>query len=172
MTIKIVANDKGNPPGKLADAELHFTDGPLEGLKLIGFAVWERKTGAGRNVTFPARAVLGQRRAPQSFALLRPVDRQHRAEPHARSDPRGVRGVRRRRSSRPPDESAVQAGEPAIDGLGETGRNFLFSAERFGGSVHSSRRPLSNSARKNDAFMPPSMMSHGSTASSDRSRKM
>ena len=24
MTVKIVANDKGNPPGKLADAELHF----------------------------------------------------------------------------------------------------------------------------------------------------
>ena len=72
MTIKIVANDKGNPPGKLADAELHFTDGPLEGLKLIGFAVWERKTGSGRNVTFPARqySVNGERR---SFALLRPV---------------------------------------------------------------------------------------------------
>jgi hypothetical protein len=72
MTIKIVPNDKGNPPGKLADAELHFTDGPLEGLKLIGFAVWERKTGNGRNVTFPARqySVNGERR---SFSLLRPV---------------------------------------------------------------------------------------------------
>jgi hypothetical protein len=72
MTIKFVANDKGNPPGKLADAELHFTEGPLEGLKLIGFAVWERKTGGGRNVTFPARqySVNGERR---SFALLRPM---------------------------------------------------------------------------------------------------
>ena len=72
MTIKILANDKGNPPGKLADAELHFSEGPLEGLKLIGFAVWERKTGNGRNVTFPARAysVNGERR---SFALLRPL---------------------------------------------------------------------------------------------------
>jgi hypothetical protein len=72
MTIKIVANEKGNPPGKLADAELHFTEGPLDGLKLVGFAVWERKTGAGRNVTFPARqySVNGERR---SFALLRPA---------------------------------------------------------------------------------------------------
>ena len=72
MTIKIVPNEKGNPPGKLADAELHFTDGPLEGLKLIGFGVWERKTGAGRNVTFPARqySVNGERR---SYSLLRPV---------------------------------------------------------------------------------------------------
>ena len=28
MTVKILPNEKGNPPGKLADAELHFTDGP------------------------------------------------------------------------------------------------------------------------------------------------
>ena len=72
MTIKIVPNEKGNPPGKLADAELHFGEGALEGLKLIGFAVWERREGGGRNVTFPARqfSVNGERR---SFALLRPV---------------------------------------------------------------------------------------------------
>jgi len=72
VTVKIIANDKGNPPGKLADAEVHFLSGPLEGLKLIGFSVWERKTGGGRNVTFPARtySVNGERR---SFSLLRPV---------------------------------------------------------------------------------------------------
>jgi hypothetical protein len=72
VTVKIVPNDKGNPPGKLADAELHFSGGPLEGLKLIGFGVWERKSGGGRNVTFPARqfSVNGERR---SFALLRPI---------------------------------------------------------------------------------------------------
>ena len=72
MTVKIQANDKGNPAGKLADAELHFTAGPLDGLKLIGFGVWERRGGSGRNVTFPARqyAVNGERR---SFALLRPI---------------------------------------------------------------------------------------------------
>ena len=71
MTIKILPNDKTNPAGKLADAELHFTAGPLEGLKLMGFAVWERKSGNGRNVTFPARqySVNGERR---SFSLLRP----------------------------------------------------------------------------------------------------
>ena len=72
MVVKIVPNDKGNPSGKLADAELHFTDGVLAGLKLIGFAVWERRSGSGRNVTFPARqySVNGERR---SFALLRPT---------------------------------------------------------------------------------------------------
>jgi hypothetical protein len=72
MTVTINANHKGNPGGKLADAELHFTDGPLAGLKLAGFSVWETRTGARRNVTFPARqySVNGERR---SFALLRPI---------------------------------------------------------------------------------------------------
>jgi hypothetical protein len=99
LTVTIIPNDKGNPPGKLADAELHFesfalspraitalrdagmnelvaevNDGmsALAGLKLIGFAIWERRIGGGRNVTFPARsyAINGERR---SFALLRPI---------------------------------------------------------------------------------------------------
>ena len=72
LTVKVIPNDRGNPPGKLADAELHFASGALAGLKLIGFGIWERRTGGGRNVTFPARqySVNGERR---SFALLRPV---------------------------------------------------------------------------------------------------
>lgn len=71
MTIKFQPNDKGTPAGKLADAELHFSGGPLDGLKLVGFGVWERKSG-GRNVTMPARqySMNGERR---SFALLRPI---------------------------------------------------------------------------------------------------
>jgi hypothetical protein len=71
MTVKFTPNDRGNPPGKLADAEVHFSGGPLDGLKLLGFAVWERK-GGGRSVTFPSRqySVNGERR---SFALLRPI---------------------------------------------------------------------------------------------------
>ena len=72
MVVKITKNDKNSLPGKLADAELHFTEGVLDGLKLIGFTVWERRTGTGRNVTFPARqySVNGDRR---SFSLLRPA---------------------------------------------------------------------------------------------------
>ena len=73
MTIKIMKNEKAGPAGKLADAEVHFAEGPFDGLKLIGFSIWERRgAGGGRNVTFPARsyAVNGERR---SFALLRPV---------------------------------------------------------------------------------------------------
>lgn len=71
MTIVFLPNN-GNPPGKLADVELRFTEGELEGMKLIGFSIWERRSGNGRNVTFPTRqySVNGERR---SFALLRPI---------------------------------------------------------------------------------------------------
>jgi hypothetical protein len=105
MKVKFTDNERGNPVGKLADAELIFPAlneaevaefekvlnveyaesqiGPraaqramraalaLSGCKLIGFAVWERKSGNGRNVTLPARqySINGERR---SFALLRP----------------------------------------------------------------------------------------------------
>ncbi len=73
VSVKIMPNETGNPPGKLADVEVIFEAeaGLLSGLKLIGFAVWERRNG-GRNVTFPARqySVNGERR---SFSLLRPV---------------------------------------------------------------------------------------------------
>ena len=71
MTIKISPTDGRAPSGRLAEAELRFTDGPLEGLKLIGFAIWQRGNG-DRYVTFPARqySVSGERR---TFALLRPT---------------------------------------------------------------------------------------------------
>jgi len=72
IVVKITTNDRGNPPSKLADAELHFTGGELAGLKLIGFSILEPRGGSGRKVTFPTRqySVNGARR---SFALLRPV---------------------------------------------------------------------------------------------------
>ena len=73
-TVKIIPNEKGIPAGKLADAELHFdpNDPILGGLKLIAFAIWERRGGGGRNVTFPARvySVGGEKR---SFSILRPT---------------------------------------------------------------------------------------------------
>lgn len=73
VEIKIRRNERPTPIGKLADAELHFVGGDLAGLKLVGFAVWERRDGAGRNVTFPARPFIvhGDRR---NFALLRAID--------------------------------------------------------------------------------------------------
>lgn len=93
ITVTIQTNDKGNPVGKLADTELAFRSGPLAGLKLIGFAVWERASRSGRTVSFPARqySVSGERR---SFALLRPV-----AEPAAQDAVRSPIGATRRRRS-------------------------------------------------------------------------
>ena len=80
VSVKIIPNEQGRPVGKLTDAEVIFEvdAGPLTGLKLIGFAVWERRTG-GRNVTFPARqySVNGERR---SFALLRPLNGDNSAQ--------------------------------------------------------------------------------------------
>ncbi len=73
MVVKIVPNLKENARGKLADAELHFSGEPLDGLKLIGFAIWRRRDGRGCSVTFPARPfnVNGDK---TNFALLRAID--------------------------------------------------------------------------------------------------
>ncbi len=72
-TVKILRSDHPLHNGKLADAELHFVGGDLDGMKLIGFAVWERRDGTGVNVTFPARPFIvhGERR---NFSLLRAVE--------------------------------------------------------------------------------------------------
>lgn len=69
ITIKIL-DAHHRSAGKLADAEIHFTGGELDGLKLIGFAVWQARDGQGQNVSFPSRqfTTQGERR---SFSLLR-----------------------------------------------------------------------------------------------------
>jgi hypothetical protein len=54
MTINIIPRHR-DPGGKLAEAELHFVDGPLVGMKLIGFTVWQHRDSGKRYVTFPAR---------------------------------------------------------------------------------------------------------------------
>ena len=75
MTVKITPNDRGNPPSKLADAELHFSEGPLEGLKLIGFSIWERNrrrrrpqrhVSRARHVTSTASAAVSRSSGPSS----------------------------------------------------------------------------------------------------------
>src|SRR3989304_2100995 len=85
LTVKIVPNETGNPPGKLADAELHFggaadSIAQLDGLDLIGFAIWERRGGQGG----------GALRRPAS--LGRGLDG---VGPHPGSHPRGLRDVGR-----------------------------------------------------------------------------
>ena len=80
MRVKIVRSTVGAPAGKLADAELHFAEGLLEGLKLVGFTIWDRRDARGRYVTFPARqySVNGERR---HFVLLRATDDAATTEP-------------------------------------------------------------------------------------------
>jgi hypothetical protein len=72
IEVKILRNEHGKPADKLADVEIHFVSGELEGLKLVGFAIWRRREGPGLSVTFPARQFIvhGDRR---NFALLRGI---------------------------------------------------------------------------------------------------
>ena len=80
MTVKIVPSTAGAPAGKLADVELHFSEGILAGLKLVGFTVWDRRDDRGRGVTFPARQYLvnGERR---HYVLLRTTQDAGSTEP-------------------------------------------------------------------------------------------
>jgi hypothetical protein len=79
ITIQILKTNGHSAPGKLADAEIHFTGGELDGLKLVGFAVWRRRDGRGQNVSLPSRhfTVDGDRR---SFSLLRWIAKRNAQE--------------------------------------------------------------------------------------------
>lgn len=111
MTVKIVKNDRGNPPGKLADAELHFTEGPLAGLKLIGFSVGApQRRGTERDV--PGAAVQRQWRAPELRAAVPSPTRRRRtasATQSSRPTPK-PRPLRRRRSR----QEAERLGAPPL----------------------------------------------------------
>ena len=96
VTVKILRNERQKPAHKLADAELHFSGQPLDGLKLIGFAIWRRREGRGYSVTFPARPfnVNGD---TTNFALLRAID-----DPKAQNTgEKGKVTIRSIRASRP-----------------------------------------------------------------------
>ena len=79
ITIQILKTNGHSAPGKLADAEIHFTGGELDGLKLVGFAVWRRRDGRGQNVSLRSRhfTVDGDRR---SFSLLRWIAKRNAQE--------------------------------------------------------------------------------------------
>ena len=79
ISIHILETNGQSAPGKLADVEIHFQGGELDGLKLVGFAVWKNREGGGEDVTFPSRqfVVHGERR---SFSLLRWVAKREAQE--------------------------------------------------------------------------------------------
>ena len=70
IIVKILKSDPHSVAAKRADAEIHFAGGELDGLKLVGFAVWRKRDGSGQSVSFPSRhfVVRGERRL---FSLLR-----------------------------------------------------------------------------------------------------
>jgi len=75
VQVKITMNHRGDPPGKLADAELHWTSGPLAGNCLIGFGVWEKRERPSEiSVTMPSRQFLsgGEKRTFKLFRLSNP----------------------------------------------------------------------------------------------------
>src|SRR5262245_25229625 len=84
MIVKILPNDRSDPPHKLADAELLFEEGILSGLRLIGFSIWQSRRGHSRTVTVPARTyfVNGERR---TYAVLRPISEEASVEPVRRA---------------------------------------------------------------------------------------
>lgn len=73
ISIHIIKTSGSAAPGKLADAEIYFTGGELDGLKLVGFAVWKSRDGRGQNISCPSRHfnVGGDRR---SFSFVRWVE--------------------------------------------------------------------------------------------------
>ncbi len=58
--VRVLRNDRGVPSHKLADVELVFEEGPLEGLKLVGMAIWETREKGEVSITFPARSYQGE----------------------------------------------------------------------------------------------------------------
>jgi hypothetical protein len=70
-----IRTDGHRAPGKLADAEIHFSGGELDGLKLVGFAVWKSSDGGREFISFPTRHFVsdGERHA---YRLLRWIETQ------------------------------------------------------------------------------------------------
>ena len=73
MRVHYLLNHGGAPESKLADVEIHFEEGILSGLKLVGCSVWRSKKGEGTAVLVPSRsyATAG---GVRYYELLRPSE--------------------------------------------------------------------------------------------------
>jgi len=56
MRVHYVLNHGESPASKLADVEIHFEEGLLSGLKLVGCSVWRSKKGDLPTVLVPSRS--------------------------------------------------------------------------------------------------------------------
>jgi hypothetical protein len=75
--------EKANGPERLVcEAELHFDEGPLAGMRLVGFSLWRSAEG-DIYVTFPSRA-FGTATDRKYFDYLRAVDGSAEAVKHVK----------------------------------------------------------------------------------------
>ena len=63
---------ENGPERLVTEAEIHFEDGPLGGMRLVGFSLWRSAEGE-LYVTFPSRA-FGAGTERRYFDYLRAVD--------------------------------------------------------------------------------------------------
>ena len=92
MRVHYVLNHGDTPMGKLADVEIHFEEGLLAGLKLVGCSIWKSKKGESPTVLVPSRsyATAG---GVRYYELIRPSAGE--AEGDTGGDPSGKDAVRR-----------------------------------------------------------------------------
>ena len=71
VQVHFVPRENG-PERLVTEAEIHFEDGPLAGMRLVGFSLWKSPEGEVY-VTFPSRAFgVGSER--RYFDYLRAID--------------------------------------------------------------------------------------------------
>jgi hypothetical protein len=56
MRVHYILNHDGIPASKLADVEIHFEEGLLAGMKLVGASIWRSKKGEAPTVLVPSRS--------------------------------------------------------------------------------------------------------------------
>jgi hypothetical protein len=73
MRMHYLLNQGAAPESKLADVEIHFEEGILSGLKLVGCSVWRSKKGEGPTVLIPSRSY-ATATGVRYYELLRPSE--------------------------------------------------------------------------------------------------
>ncbi len=71
MKVQFSEREQG-PERLVCEAEIHFDEGPLSGMRLVGFSLWRSPEGEVY-VTFPSRA-FGAGAERRFFDFLRSVD--------------------------------------------------------------------------------------------------
>ena len=94
MRVHYVLNHGGTPAGKLADVEIHFEEGLLAGLKLVGCSVWRSKKGEAPTVLVPSRSY-ATAAGVRYYELLRPSADGSATAAGNGEDPEGKQTVRR-----------------------------------------------------------------------------